>query len=182
MKKYKTIFLDQDGILAAFTTSVIKQLNSVTGDTVTLEDVVGNCDWNLEKMWGMTQKEWWQSIDRNPNFWLEIEPFPWAKKLYENLKYFADEVIILTAPSLSEHCIPHKIRWLQKHLGVPRKDIIPAHKKYLFARSDTLLIDDAKHNCDPFIENGGNAVLIPSDWNTLDLNYEIVWSKIVKCL
>jgi hypothetical protein len=178
MKKYKTIFLDADGCIYQFTTAVIKQLNSVTGENITLSDVVGVCDWNLENMWGMTQREWWEAIDQNPNFWLEIPMFPWAKELYSRLKLYADEVIILTAPSLSEHCIPHKIKSLQRDLNVPRNNIICTKKKYLLAKNDTLLVDDAKHNCDPFIENGGDAVCIPSDWNTLDLTFDMVWNKI----
>lgn len=177
-KKYKTIYLDADGTTHSFTAAVIRQLNSVTGYNVTIKDVVKTCNWDLEKMWDMNQYEWWNTIDQNPNFWLEIEPFPWAKKLYNNLKNYADEVIILTAPSQSEHCIPHKIKSLQRDLTVPRNDIICTKKKYLLARSDALLVDDAKHNCDPFIENGGNAVCVPSDWNTLDLTYEMVWNII----
>jgi len=178
MKKYNTIYLDQDGVLASFTKSVIKQLNDVTGDNITIHQAIEKSNWDLENLWGMSQKEWWNAIDQNPNFWLEIEPFPWAKQLYKNLKKHADEVIILTSPSQSEHCIPHKIKWLQKHLSISKNNIIPAKKKYLMAKKGTLLIDDAPHNVSKFIHNGGHAILVPSDWNEKNLNYETVWSII----
>lgn len=59
---------------------------------------------------------------------------------------------------------------------------ITGKKKYLLAREDALLIDDSKPNCDSFIGNGGSAALVPSDWNTLDLSYNMVWNKIAKHL
>lgn len=176
--KYRTIYCDCDGVLAKFTTSVIKQLNDETGMNVTIDDVVDHSEWGLEKMWNMTQEEWWGKIEKNPNFWLELEPFPWAEMLYNKLLDHADEVIILTSPSKSENCIPHKIQWLEENIGVSRHNIIAAKKKYLFARNDALLIDDAPHNIDPFVENGGVGVLLPSDWNTRNLSFGVVWEKI----
>lgn len=178
IKKYKTIFLDQDGTLCSFTSSVIKQVNSATGSNVTLEDAVNSSRWDLEHLWGMSQSDWWNAIDLNPNFWLEIEPFPWANQLVDDLKNYCDELVILTAPSQNPNCISQKLIWLKKHLNIPSRNVITGKKKYLLAREDALLVDDSKPNCDSFVDNGGNAVLIPSDWNTLHLSYSKVWNTI----
>lgn len=178
MKKYKTILLDQDGVLAKFTSAVIKQVNFVTGQNVTIERAITESKWDLEKLWGMSQKDWWGAIDKNKNFWLEIEPFPWAYDLYHNLQNYCDELVIMTAPSQNPICLAHKLIWLRKYLDVPSRNVMMGKKKYLLARSDTLLIDDSPQNCREFVKNGGNAVCIPSDWNTKTLTFDLVWKKI----
>lgn len=182
MKKYKTILLDQDGVICGFTSAVIKQVNSITGANVTIGRAVVESNWDLEKLWGLSQKEWWEAIDRNPNFWLDIEPFPWAFDLYHNLQNYCDELVILTAPSRNPMCLAHKLTWLRKHLDIPHANIIMGKKKYLLARSDALLVDDNPDNCDKFVANGGNAVCVPSDWNKFDLTFDDVWSKIRECI
>jgi len=50
MKKYEIIYLDMDGVCAMFTSSVIKQLNKVTGQNVKHKDVVKICNWDLENV------------------------------------------------------------------------------------------------------------------------------------
>jgi len=174
-----------DGVCAMFTSSVIKQLNKVTGQNVKHKDVVKICNWDLEKMWTnksgqpMNQNEWWACIDKNPSFWRELEPFPWLREMYDRLQEFADKVVILSAPSRSPVCIPHKREWLAAHLDVGASIHAKFEKnKAKYARKGVLLIDDAKHNVDPFIEAGGDAALIPSDWNTKDLTFDMVWQAI----
>lgn len=51
-------------------------------------------------------------------------------------------------------------------------------KKWLLAKPDHLLIDDLDKNVHQFILHGGNATLVPSDWNTFDLTFDKVWNKI----
>ena len=181
-KKYKTILLDMDGVVAAFTSAVIKQVNYVMGKNVTIEEVTKVCDWNLEDMWGMSQKEWWQAIDKNPNFWLEIPIFDWGNDLYNDLHQYADEVVILTAPSQNPMCIAHKLTWLKEKMDIAPNFVITGKKKYLLAREDAFLVDDSPKNIQEFVDNGGSGALIPSDWNTPNLTYDDVWSTIEKCI
>lgn len=178
VKKYKVIFLDQDGVLAAFTSAVIEQVNSVTGSNVTLDRAIKESNWDLEKLWDMSQADWWQAIDKNETFWLDIPMFSWAKTLHNNLKEYANEVVILTSPSQNPNCISQKITWLYENMQIPSRNIITAKKKYLLANNDTLLIDDSGRNCSEFIKHGGEAICIPSDWNTADLSFEKVWGVI----
>ena len=181
-KKYKTILLDQDSCLASFTQAVVTQLNTFTGQNVTMDRVVRECNWDLEKLWGMTQKEWWEAIDENPNFWLEIPMFEWSDHLYNELQKHADEVVIMTAPAQNPMCIAHKLIWLKDYMNIMPSHVITGKKKYLLARSDALLVDDAPHNIDSFVANGGNGALVPSDWNTTDLDFSMVWDAIEKKL
>lgn len=178
MRRYKLIICDADGVLASFTDAVIKQLNSVTGYDVKKEEVITRCNWDLEKLWDMDQKTWWNAIDKNPNFWLEIEPFEWAREMYWRLHEYADEVGISTAPPMNEVSVSQKCTWLKKHIGVQQSDIMVGKKKYWMANPDTLLIDDAPHNVERFENAGGNTILVPSDWNTHPLTFEKVWKVI----
>ena len=45
-----------------------------------------------------------------------------------------------------------------------------------------ILIDDYSGNVDKFKNAGGDAILIPSDWNTVDLTYEKVLDAITEPL
>ena len=40
-------------------------------------------------------------------------------------------------------------------------------RKYLFARSDALLIDDLERNTQRFEQEGGHSILVPRPWNQL---------------
>lgn len=177
-KKYKLILMDVDGCLASFCDAVIKQLNSVTGYNVTIDDIIEQCNWDLEKLWDMDQKTWWNAIDQNPYFWLEIEPFEWAREMYWRLHDYADEVGVSTAPPMNEWAVAHKCSWIKNHIGVKQSDIMVGKKKYWMAGPDTLLIDDAPHNVEAFQKRGGKTILVPSDWNTKDLNFDMVWRVI----
>ncbi len=182
MKKYKVILLDMDGVVCSFVSAVVKQLNKVTGQTVTPDQVVAASTWQMESLWGLSQKDWWDAIDQNPNFWLEIPMLPWAKDLHNRLKHYGNEVVILTSPSQNPVCIAHKLIWLKENMNIPSRNVITGKKKYLLARSDALLVDDSPANCEEFIKNGGNAACVPSDWNKVNLTIEDVWREIGKFL
>jgi hypothetical protein len=63
-------------------------------------------------------------------------------------------------------------------LGIKMTDCMFGSAKHLMAKPDVLLIDDLQKNVDKFIDAGGQAVCVPSNWNTLDLNFSHIWSKI----
>jgi len=188
--KYDTIFLDQDGVLTHFAKNAVEVTNahmlSKGVPTVTMKRMVETADWNMPGLWGLTDKEWWKILDAEKTFWLDLEPFEWAKKLYKELQKHTDNLIILTAPpdTNSEAC-SHKRMWLKKHIGIESENIIVAKKKYVLSRPGTLLIDDNAKNVRDFTtvkRPKGAGVVVPSDWNTSDLSYEIVWKEIEKVL
>lgn len=169
----KNVLLDLDGSLNCFASAALKKLNTAYPEkAMTLEEYRKVPTFDMADRFQISQGDFWKAIDNN-NFWDEIEPFPWAEKLYRRLGYIAP-VTISTSPSLNPDCIPQKLKWLERILGVKSDKVMFGGRKYLMARPDNLLIDDYPRNTEKFIAAGGRAVLIPSSWNTEGLCYEMV--------
>jgi 5'(3')-deoxyribonucleotidase len=138
---------------------------------ITVEEYIETKNPNMHEVWGITSKQFWAAIDY-PNFWFYLQPFPWAKKLVKYLKS-KGTLTIATAPghirSFSE-----KADWLRTHLDIDKNDIMIGKHKWLMARDDSVLIDDLPANVKEFRIYGGNAILVPSNWNKRDLSFEDV--------
>jgi len=87
------------------------------------------------------------------------------------------EVTILSAPSWDPDCSRQKYQWLQKHLKIKSEKVIMGNRKELLA-GNGILIDDSLNNVNRFKMAGGDAILIPSTWNTRDLTFRQVWNTI----
>lgn len=179
--KIKTILLDLDGTLSDFFSDALHHLNKKyrPDNPLTAEEYRKNPTFNMAEKFGISQGEFWKTIESNQYFWCNMTPFRWAKQLYNLLSEFAP-VTILSSPSLNPRCIPDKLEWLDKHLGIKSDSCMFGGRKYLMARPDALLIDDYPKNTESFIQAGGNAVLIPSSWNTEDLSFDKVVAAIIK--
>lgn len=57
--------------------------------------------------------------------------------------------------------------------GVEPTDVFIGSKKHLMA-GNGVLIDDWEVNVNKFREAGGEAVLIPSNWNSVGLTFELL--------
>lgn len=175
------ILLDLDGTISDFFTDALYLLNNKfrPKDPITAQQYRENPSFDMAAKFGISQEEFWQTIEANQYFWCSMTRFPWAKQLYDLLSEFAP-VTIASSPSLNPRCIPDKLEWLNKYLGVKSDSCMFGGRKYLMARSDTLLIDDYPKNVEKFIEAGGKAVLVPSSWNTEDLSFDKVVAAIIK--
>jgi 5'(3')-deoxyribonucleotidase len=172
------ILLDLDGCLCDFFSQSLKDLNwhyRKDNNKITINQYIETQNPNMHEVFGITKTQFWAAIDY-PNFWYYLQPFPWAKKLVKYLKS-KGTVTIATAPghirSFSE-----KASWLQTHLDINRNDIMIGKHKWLMAREDAVLIDDLPENIKKFRAYGGNAILVPSNWNTRNLSYEHVLGAI----
>ncbi len=173
--------LDMDGCLADFLSSAIEELNKAYGKDITLEQYAKEFgQWGTYDYYGITVAEFWEPINDKWNFWLDLEPMPWAKKLYTALSAIGD-VTVVTAPSQDPDCARQKLQWLHFHLGIKPEAVFLGHRKYLMA-GNGILIDDYHKNVDTFREAGGQAILIPSTWNKYDTNFEEIWDIITKSL
>lgn len=171
--------LDMDGVIADFLSAAIRELNKAYGKNITLEQYAREFgQGGIYDYYGITVAEFWQPINDCPNFWSELLPFPWTGRLYNDLRAIGD-VTIVTAPSHDPECSKQKLIWLNEHLDVKPTDVFLGHKKYLMA-GNGILIDDYSKNVDAFKEAGGQAILIPSTWNTNNLTYEMIWSTITE--
>lgn len=177
----KQVILDLDGCCSNFFIDALSLLNKKfrPNSPLTAEEYRQNPSFDMAEKFGISQGEFWKTIEANQYFWCGMTPFPWAKQLYDLLSEFAP-VTIGSSPSLNPRCIPDKLEWLNKHLGVKSDSCIFGGRKYLMARPDTLLIDDYPKNVKEFIEAGGKAVLIPSSWNTENLSFDKVVAAIIR--
>jgi len=179
--KRKQILLDQDGVLADFLSGAIKVLNRAYGRDITLEQYSKEFGkWGTYDYYGITVEQFWEPIDDEFNFWMNLEPMPWATKLYTALAAIGD-VTIVTMPGADPDCGRQKLQWLDYHLGIKHDEVFLGARKYLMA-GNGVLIDDYHKNTDAFIENGGQAILIPSTWNKFDTSFEEIWDIISKQL
>ena len=151
------IYLDLDGVIARFA----EQSLIVHGK----EDTVIN-KWDYFKDWGMTSAEFWEPIDEDPDFWFNIEPYPWMDDLVKLIESHDPNYLILTSPHDSEYCYSGKQRWLQKYFDfkTPKRAIFTAQKHEL-ARHGAVLIDDSDDNIYEFNRHGGTGILFPRSWN-----------------
>ena len=186
-KKYQTILLDQDGVLAKFTEHATKVINRLTGKNVSMKEVVENGEWGFNDLWDLPPGKWWELLLSEDAFWFDIEPFGWAKELFDRLNRFADEVVICTSPPEDKtgDAAKQKFDWLKEKLGIPFDNVFVGKKKYVMSRPGNLLVDDYAKNVRDFMtipKVPGEAIVVPGDWNTLpeELTFEKVWKEIEK--
>lgn len=176
MKKTQ-ILLDMDGVLVDFLSGAITALNRDFNRTVTLEQYVNEFGmWETYDYYGITVKEFWHSIHSTPDFWYNLKPTPWAVQLYKMLELLGD-VTIVTSPSEYPDCYAQKARWLSD-FGISGSSVFMGSRKYLMA-GNGILIDDYYKNVNAFRDAGGEAVLIPSNWNTNGLTFERIQNTIL---
>ncbi len=179
--KRPNILLDVDGVLADFLSGAIKVLNRAYNRDITLEQYAKEWGkWGTYDYYGITVEQFWKPIDETHNFWMDLEPMPWATKLYTALSAVGD-VTILTMPNADPNCGRQKLQWLDYHLGIKPDAVMLGARKYLLA-GNGVLIDDYHKNVDTFKAYGGQAILIPSTWNKFDTSFEEIWDIISKQL
>jgi 5'-nucleotidase len=177
MKKIN-ILLDMDGVLADFFSGALEALNRDFNKKITIEKyAIEFGQWGTYDYYGITQEQFWESIHSTPDFWYNLKPMPWAKSLYDMLSEIGD-VTILTTPSLDPSCAMQKLQWLDNYLSIKSDKVLMGARKYLLA-GNGILIDDYHKNIEKFEEAGGDGILIPSNWNTLDLTFEKIQNVIL---
>lgn len=172
------ILLDMDGVLADFFTSALKALNANSKrDPITPQQYVEKQEFAMDKVFNITASKFWQTIETN-DFWQNLKPMEHADNLLSYLRMFKIPIVIASSPSFHSTCIPSKVAWLYHYYGIRVTDCMFGSKKYLMAKPGTLLIDDSQKNIDNFIHHEGQAVCIPSNWNTHNLTFADIQSKI----
>lgn len=149
MSRIQICFIDMDGVLANFSKAACARHN-VTYPTQAklehswLEDQVGH------------KGRFWMKI-HGYDYWTQLEPFPWAKKLVALVNDHCDEWRILSKPSSDEHCYSGKYTWVKNHLHKTKHLWLCNGTKSLLAGPNRLLIDDYKKNIDEWRAAGGEA-------------------------
>jgi hypothetical protein len=115
-----------------------------------------------------TPADFWQTITRE--HWATCpasEIFPWV--LYTAARLVGqDNICVATSPTKCPESLAGKLDWI--HCFMPpwmHRQYAITPRKYLFARSDALLIDDLERNTQRFEQEGGHSILVPRPWNQL---------------
>ena len=108
----------------------------------------------------------WASIPRS--VWAEVPEsdfFHWLLRACAEA-VGRENVCIATSPTKCPESLAGKLEWIHAHC--PRwmhRQYAITPRKHLFARPDSLLIDDYGQNADRFRALGGHAILVPRPWN-----------------
>ena len=152
-----------DGVFVCWVKGCLK----VHGSALTPADITGWVNVQL----GCSMAEMWAPIDAlGPEWWANLEPWPWFEQLWAELQRISEKVYICTSPSHSVHAVPGKKMWLAKYLpDFDQRDIVFTSRKFLLAKPGRVLIDDLPTNVDAFRKEGGQAVLFPQHWNNAEV-------------
>jgi len=168
--------VDCDGVLSDFTSYALDALNDKLRTKITLEQYAKTKEFSMYKVFNISPSLFWKTIE-DADIWSNMDPFLWALDLIDYLDHYGD-ITICTSPSRNPQCAAKKIIWIQKHLGLGINSIMIGSRKYLMAKDGNVLIDDWDKNTKEFTEHGGKAILVPSNWNTPDLSFNIVKESI----
>ena len=75
--KISHILLDCDGVLADFFSSALSILNRDYSKNITVEKYIEEGLFDMEKVFDISVRDFWKSISNEPNFWLNLRPFPY---------------------------------------------------------------------------------------------------------
>jgi hypothetical protein len=77
-----------------------------------------------------------------------------------------ENVCIATSPTKDPDCLAGKLEWIHEHFPEwMHRQYAITPRKHLFARPNSLLIDDHGENAERFEAHGGHAILVPRPWN-----------------
>lgn len=156
-------FLDVDGVLVNFRQGIHKEFN-IPYDYSTLSK-----KWTFWEDWGNVT---FQEVDSTctADFWAGLRWMHDGKEILQLVeeKFGPENIYLLTTPMPNPGSGTGKMQWVQRHMPeYSERLIITTAPKYLFARSNTILIDDKDDNAGKFYCAGGKFIIVPRPWNTM---------------
>lgn len=121
--------------------------------------------WPPDRDW---DEAFWAPLNGSRKFWADLPVLPWANELFVLVLSLTDDWWIVTSPSRCELCVPGKMDWCRRFLGLGCSEfdrLVPLRHKYLLANPTTLLVDDSDANVDAFVAAGGHGLLLPAHHN-----------------
>lgn len=159
------VFIDMDGVLADFNTGAYR----AHGRPDPYQDLSNLGVWSLEKIWGISPREFWDPINAwGEDFWTGLDVLPGAQELVGMLStqlYSTGTIAVLTSPSMHPGCVTGKRKWLTERFPKIGKNVVYTGAKHLLAGPNCLLIDDNESNVNEFRYAGGEAILYPGPQN-----------------
>jgi mitochondrial fission protein ELM1 len=111
----------------------------------------------------------WNVVNKNPNFWLELEPLPDAKVLWDYIKdTFEDPPAVVLSAGQGNKITEQKTAWIRKHIDPSVKVIIAKSgikkSEYIIDGAGTklthILLDDTDKNITAWENSGENRIAI----------------------
>ncbi len=151
--KYQ-MYVDMDGVLV----NLDKGFRAVSGGLSPQEYEAKN-----------GKNTFWKVVNKNPNFWLELEPLPDAKVLWDYIKdTFKDPPAVILSAGQGNKIKEQKTAWIRKHID-PSVQVIIASSgvskpQYIIDRADVrlthILLDDTDKNITAWENSGQNRIAI----------------------
>lgn len=159
----KRIFLDLDGVVRAWDDAVIKLYNLRMNQSEITH--WGSIYERAQALYNMSLQEFWDG--QGEDFWLNLEFTPEATDVLCLLEKTKKDIVLLTAPTMNNAGWGQQ--WIRKHMPsyFYKQKYIIGPCKYVCANSQSMLVDDAEKNIDPWIESGGVGFLFPRPWNRM---------------
>jgi len=172
------ILLDLDGVLVDFVGAAC-EVHGVSDPFSEPLASGAKGNWELDKLMGLSGNEFWSRFDHD--FWAGVSFTPDGQDIRIAVEEAvgAENVCLLTSPTLSPEAASGKMEWIQNNLpDYSRRFLIGSAKQFCASR-DSLLIDDADRNVKVFSDAGGNVILVPRPWNANweDRHRAVDWVK-----
>lgn len=115
------------------------------------------------------KNSFWKIVNKYPNFWIELEPLPDAKILWDYIHdNFKNPPAVILSAGQGPRIIEQKTQWIRKHIDPTVQVIIAASgvKKpnYIFQTSNDLtthiLLDDTSKNITAWENSGDNRIAL----------------------
>ncbi len=162
--KIEEVFLDMDGVLTNFHKGVCDSFDQ-------LYDLSNLSMWDFWKDWKpkTTRTNIIDICDQD--FWAELEWHDEGHEILHALEdiYGAENIFLVTKPMPNPGSWTGKKMWVDEHLfRYGDRLIITEASRAMLASPTSLLVDDSQKNVDDFRMAGGQAILIPRPWNSLN--------------
>ena len=153
------ILLDMDGVIADFHGAVCRLYNY---DITTWP----RGEYDIPKVLDLNIYDFYEKLESTPNFWINLEPLPWMRELYDSCREVGT-VTITTSPTSDPDCLAQKVKWLRHHFHRHFTNFMIGKAKHLMANHSNILIDDSFRNIEEFRHHGGRAIPFPTITNEL---------------
>jgi len=121
-------------------------------------DMLGEARYTAATLWDSVPRALWVKVP-------ESDFFPWLLDACAEA-VGRENVCIATSPTKDPECLAGKLEWIHDHFpGWMHRQYAITPRKHLFARLDSLLIDDYGDNAKRFKAHGGHSILVPRPWN-----------------
>lgn len=154
----RQVLLDMDGVVVDFIGGAFAWHGRTVPDEV---------PWKIWECMGLTEEEFWEPLGFE--FWSSLKPTSDGMELVAELERLAgtENIAVLSSPCLTRGCADGKLAWLESHLPQFSRRYLLGPAKQFAAGPGKVLVDDYWHNIEGFRKAGGEAVLVPRKWNSL---------------